>query len=325
MRIIAVANQKGGCGKTTTAINLAACLAQRNKEVLLIDCDPQAHATLGLNVPEDGGKSLYNVLTTRQPEQRDINAVIVAVKDHFDLVPSNSLLNAVEQEFSGLQARELRLLRAILALRHPYQYVILDCPPSIGHLCVNALRACHEAIIPIDMSLFSLRGVAKLLDIVIALERTGAHHVTTRPLITMFDYRTRYAQRVLAKVQEQFGKTMFQTVIRYNIRLRETVDYGLPIGDYDRHSIGQQDYVRLAEEIIEIAKAEAARGPASAKASAVLQNTEQYLNRAAQALPLAAPDFEDDDIFPQPFASSYDEMVKAISLDPQGFLPEDDE
>ena len=128
--------------------------------------------------------------------------------------------------------------------------IIIDCPPSIGHLCFNALRACEEVIIPIDMSLFSLRGVAKLLEIITLLKDNVGHDVKSRALITMYDRRTRYSRIVLEKVKAEFGNNVFDTVIRYNIRLRETADYGLPVGDYDKHAIGHKDYENLAEEVI---------------------------------------------------------------------------
>ena len=249
MRVIAIANQKGGCGKTTTAINLSSSLSSEGKSVLLIDFDPQSHATMGLNVDYDYDKGMYNVITPTHDGRLRIKDIVVPVKENFDLAPSNVMLTKIEQEFAGLDGRETRLSNAIQELNGGYDYVLIDCPPSIGHLCFNALRACEEVIIPIDMSLFSLRGVAKLTEMVVLLKDECGHVIRSRALVTMYDFRTRYSRQVLENVKEQFGDDVFETVIRYNIRLRETVDYGLPVGDYDKHAIGHKDYQKLAEEV----------------------------------------------------------------------------
>ena len=171
MRIIAVANQKGGCGKTTTAINLSSCLALKGQKVLLIDFDPQSHATMGLNVECDPEKNIYHVIAPARTEAVGLDDVIVPVKENFDIAPSDTRLCAVEQELAVVDGREKRLLDAIERLEKSYDFIIIDCPPSIGHLCFNALRASSEAIIPIDMSLFSLRGVAKLTDMMVMIEK----------------------------------------------------------------------------------------------------------------------------------------------------------
>jgi len=251
MRIIASANQKGGCGKTTTAINLSASIAKKGEKVLLIDLDPQAHATMGLNIkPAELEKTMYDVMNPGEDRPVGIEDILIPIRENFDLAPSNVRLAAVEQELSGVDGRESRLLHAIDAFGNGYDYTIIDSPPSIGHLCFNALRACKEVIIPIDLSLFSLRGVSKLMEIVMMLKEKLGHEVSSRALITMFDLRTRYSRHVLEKVKEEFGENVFQTVIRYNIRLRETVDNGLPIGEYDKHAIGYKDYEDLADEVI---------------------------------------------------------------------------
>jgi chromosome partitioning protein len=287
MRIIAVANQKGGCGKTTTAISLSSSLALRGKKVLLIDCDPQAHATIGLNVsPSDLEKSIYHVLTPSENGGIGIEDVVQYVKEDFDLAPSSVILSALEQDLSGTQGRENRLLEAIQALRVPYDYVLIDCPPSVGLLCINALRACDEVIIPIDMSLFSLRGVAKLVEIILLIKDKLGHEIRPRALVTMYDFRTRYSKRVLEKVKETFGSNVFESAIRYNIRLRETVDHGLPIGDYDKHAIGYKDYENLAEELMHAeAVGDDPEQPVAETARSILQNTEEYMDSVKEPPP----------------------------------------
>jgi len=285
MRIIAVANQKGGCGKTTTAINLSSSLALRGRKVLLIDLDPQAHATIGLNVnPSDLEKSIYHVLTPGGSVGLGIEDVVQYVKENFDLAPSSVILSALEQDLSGTDGRENRLLEAIQALQAPYDYVLIDCPPSVGLLCINAMRACDEVIIPIDMSLFSLRGVAKLVEIILLFREKLGHEIRPRALITMYDPRTRYSRRVLEKVKETFGRNVFESAIRYNIRLRETVDHGVPIGDYDKHAIGYQDYEALAEELIRAeAESQHLEQPIVETAREILLNTEDYMDRVKKS------------------------------------------
>lgn len=286
MRIIAVANQKGGCGKTTTAISLSSSLALRGKRVLLIDFDPQAHATIGLNVsPSDLEKSIYHVVTPAEQGALGIEDVVQYVKENFDLAPSSLILSALEQDLSGVQGRENRLMEALQALQTPYDYVLIDCPPSVGLLAINALRACDEVIIPIDMSLFSLRGVAKLVEIILLIKERLGHEIRPRALITMYDYRTRYSKQVLEKVKESFGTNVFESAIRYNIRLRETVDHGLPIGDYDKHAIGYRDYESLAEEVLRVhgeSLAEEDREHDTARH--ILQNTEAYMHSIKESL-----------------------------------------
>jgi chromosome partitioning protein len=313
MRIIAVANQKGGCGKTTTAINLSSCLALRGQKVLLIDFDPQSHATMGLNVECDPGKNIYHVIAPGQPDVVGLDDVIVPVKDNFDIAPSDTRLCAVEQELALVDGREKRLLDAIERMERAYDFILIDCPPSIGHLCFNALRASSEAIIPIDMSLFSLRGIAKLTDMMVLIENTSGHVIAPRALVTMFDARTRYSQEVLEKVREKFEDKVFDTVIRYNIRLRETVDHGVPIGDYDKHAIGQKDYAALSEEVM---GGKAAAIEATAGAEEISRTAREYLD-TMEPVPMSDADSESETesagSFPYPAESSYSAMIKAIA------------
>jgi chromosome partitioning protein len=328
MRVIASANQKGGCGKTTTAINLSSSLSLKGQKVLLIDFDPQAHATMGLNVkPSDLDKTIYDVITPKKNWLWGIEDILVPVKDNFDLAPSSILLSAFEQELSGLERREHRLFQAIQPLKEQYDFIVIDCPPSIGHLCFNALRACDEVIIPIDMSLFSLRGVAKLIEIIILLKDKIGHDIKSRALITMYDRRTRYSRTVLEKVQAEFGNNVFDTVIRYNIRLRETADLGLPVGDYDKNAIGHMDYENLAEEVI---RSEETRTypylNTSNAAQDMLQKSEEYIDAAAELPEDESPASEMEESYEdesteseiEEFSgyssqSNYSQMIEAIS------------
>ncbi|MBN2242581.1 MAG: ParA family protein [Acidobacteria bacterium] len=317
MRIIAVANQKGGCGKTTTAINLSSCLASKGQKVLLIDFDPQSHATMGLNIDCDPEQNIYHAVSPTQTGRVGLDDVVVPVKENFDIAPSDTLLCAVEQELALVDGREKRLLEAIARLEKPFDFIIVDCPPSIGHLSFNALRAASEAILPIDMSLFSLRGIAKLTDMMVMIKNASGHEVTPRALVTMFDARTRYSQEVLERVREKFEDKVFHTVIRYNIRLRETVDHGLPVGDYDRHAIGQRDYEALSEEVLggwhkdTVVEIEASPG-----AEEVLRTAREYLD-TMEPVPMSDMDPESEtesaESFPYPTRSNYSAMVSAIA------------
>jgi len=297
MRIIASANQKGGCGKTTTAINLASSLASKEQRVLLIDFDPQAHCTMGLNImPSDLEKTVYDVIRPGGYSLNGIKDIILPIKKNLDLAPSSTKLSAVEQELSGVNGRENMLLNAISRLKESEQYdfIIIDCPPSIGHLCFNALRACDEVIIPIDLSLFSLRGVSKLMEIILLMEEELIHVIRPRALITMYDIRTRYARHVMEKVKEEFGENVFKNVIRYNIRLRESVDQGVPVNDFDKHSIGNQDYDNLADEVMGVKTVMAdqelvARGAAQF----MLDKAEDYLNDAHNREAIEPSDLSD--------------------------------
>ena len=317
MRAIAIANQKGGCGKTTTAINLSSCLALRGQKVLLIDFDPQSHATMGLNIECDPAKTIYQVIVPAKTGAVRLDDVIVPVKDNYDIAPSDTRLCAVEQELARVDGREKKLLEAIESLEKHYDFIIIDCPPSIGHLCFNALRASTEAIIPIDMSLFSLRGIAKLTDMMVMIENASGHVIVPRALVTMFDMRTRYSQEVLERVQEKFEDKVFNTVIRYNIRLRETVDHGLPIGDYDKHAIGQKDYEALADEVMAgFPKPADAEIEASSGAKEILRTTTEYLD-TMEPVPMSDSDAESGtetaESFPYPVQSTYSAMINAIA------------
>lgn len=330
MRIIAIANQKGGCGKTTTAINLSSSLALKGQRVLLIDFDPQAHATMGLNVmPSDLEKCIYDVITPKQDGQDGevtLDEILIPIKDTFDLAPSSIALSLVEQELTGLKGREDRLHNAIQGLVSEYDYVIIDCPPSIGHLCFNALRAADEVVIPIDMSLFSLRGVAKLTEIILMLNEKLEREIRSRALITMYDARTRYSVTVLEKVKAEFEKHVFETVIRYNIRLRESVDFGQPVGDYDRHAIGHIDYENLAEELIRSDAVDAYKGLKSpGSAYDILQKTEDFIETGHRQTSTEYGYAEKESTAYYSSGSSYTDMIEAIAANPSAYSFSDPE
>jgi chromosome partitioning protein len=249
MRTIAIANHKGGCGKTVTAINLSASLAEGKKKVLLVDLDPQGHASLGLGVkPEETEKNMYHALseTHRQVGLADI---IVGVDKRFDLAPAGILLSAVEQELAGQPGREDRLLNALTKLPGEYDYIIVDCPPSLGLLTFNALRACREVIVPIETSFFALHGLGKLSETINLVETRFGQKKHVQALVTLYDRRTRIAGEVLEELRAHFGKDLFKTIIHINVRLREAPGFGQPICQYDRHSSGYRDYTALAKEV----------------------------------------------------------------------------
>jgi chromosome partitioning protein len=255
MKIISIANQKGGCGKTTTAINLASTLSLNGKKTLLIDLDPQAHATLGLNI--DDQNSLYNVISRLTPRKLKIENIIKKVDSKFDIAPSNILVGTLEQELADEIGRELKLVEIINTIRDQYDYILIDCPPSLGFLTVNAIRASDEVMIPVETSRFSMQGVDHLMDIINLIRDRLNHPVTCRVLITMFDSRLRHSFSMLAKMKEKFDGLLIGTIIHINVKLKESAVMGETVIKYDKYCRGAKDYYSLAKELIQLEKGDA--------------------------------------------------------------------
>lgn len=254
MRTIAIVNQKGGCGKTTSAVNLAGCLATASDRVLLVDLDPQAHATLALGFdPETLSENLYEILVepigTKAASR--LSDVIQPWSDRLHVAPSGIVLSALEQKLTADRA-EQRTERLAAALEHVadrYDWCLIDCPPNVGVLTFNALRAAREVIVPLETSEFAIHGVQKLLETIALLSERVGHTLAVRILPTLYDGRTRYARDTLAQIRERFGDLCFDTVIRSNIKLREAVRRGEPIVAFARSANGAQDYGSLAIEL----------------------------------------------------------------------------
>ncbi|HVO67181.1 MAG TPA: AAA family ATPase [Syntrophales bacterium] len=250
MKTIAIANQKGGCGKTTTAINLGAALAKNGKQVLVIDLDPQAHASFALRKDDQSpDSSAYNVLTEKPEKKRPFGSCIVPVSPDLDILPSNAQLSTLEQELNDREDA-VSVLRKVLSDCHSYDYALIDCPPSLGFLTFNALRAADWVIIPIDMSPFTLFGVGKLLGMIELVGRKTGRAPQVSALATLFDKRTKYSQSILDEVESFFGDRLLQTVIRHNVALKRAVSEGASVISFYPTSNGARDYVLLAEEIM---------------------------------------------------------------------------
>ncbi len=300
MKTISIANQKGGCGKTTTAINLASTLAFNGQKVLLIDLDPQAHATLGLNI--DDGNSMYNVISKLTPRKLKIKDIIIKVDHNFDITPSNVLVGTLEQELAEEIGRELKLTEVIAQVKDQYDYILIDCAPSLGFLTVNSIRASDEVIIPVETSRFSIQGVDHLTDIINLIRDRLNHQVGSRVLITMFDSRLRHSFTMLAKMKEKFGGLLFDTIVHVNVKLKESAVIGEAVLKYDKYCRGAKDYLGLAREILTNDKVKIAE-PARASRAAV--------NKAAEAAREAVIAAEDAPQAPQYEASQrMTELIK---------------
>lgn len=259
MRIISIANQKGGCGKTTTAINLSACLSENGKRVLLIDMDPQSHATLGLGVqPGDFDYSIYDILTSFSGDLQAIKESILEINKNLFLIPSEVTLSAVEQTLAQKKERELRLSKSISPIAQDYDFIIIDCPPNIGLLTFNAFLASQEVIIPIETSFFSLHGLAKLLETINIIKRKCGHKLLVKALPTIYDCRTRISEDVLSEIRRCFRKNVFNSIIRVNVKLKEAASFGQPITEYCRKCTGYDDYMSISKEVINPKAIEAA-------------------------------------------------------------------
>lgn len=248
-RIIAIANQKGGVGKSTTAINLSACLAEAGKKVLAIDIDPQGNTTSGLGVDKnEANPTLYELLLG----EADLNDCIINnVVDNLDLIPSNMNLSGAEIELVGIEEREYILRNAIENVRDIYDYIIMDCPPSLSMLTINALTAADSVLVPIQCEYYALEGLSQLIHTIeLVQERLNEELEIEGVVFTMYDARTNLSLEVVENVKENLNQNIYKTIIPRNVRLAEAPSYGLPINLYDSKSTGAESYRLLAEEVI---------------------------------------------------------------------------
>ena len=245
--IYAIANQKGGVGKTTTAVNVAACIAEAGYPTLLVDIDPQANATVGLGVPKDGSPNSYEVLAGSASARDALRATDVT---GLMLLPSHPDLAAASVELPRTPGSEGRLREALEPIREDFAYILLDCPPSLGPLTVNALVAADRVIVPVQTEYFALEGLAGLLDTLALIQRELNPRLTVAGmLLTMHDGRTRLARDVEREVREHFPSLVFDTVIPRNVRVGEAPSYGRPVIHHDPHCPGADAYFELAKEV----------------------------------------------------------------------------
>lgn len=266
-RVIAIANQKGGVGKTTTAVNLGASLAAAEKRTLVIDCDPQANTTSALGFPKDPSRrTLYQAIILDEPIER---IVIDAQMESLYLLPSDKNLAGAAVELVSAEQREYRLKNAIRGIRDKYDFVLIDCPPALDLLTLNALAAADAVLVPIQCEYLALEGVSEMIDTLMRLRRTINPSLAIEGiLLTMYDDRTTLSKQVSADLRSFFGSQVFEAVIPRNVRLAEAPSHGLPVMFYDIHSKGAESYIQLAKEVITNAQKRVGQGSERADSGA---------------------------------------------------------
>jgi len=279
-RVIAIANQKGGVGKTTTAVNLGASLAASEKHTLIIDSDPQANATSALGFPKDPSRrTLYQNLILAESIDR---IILDAKMDRLELVPSDKNLVGAAVELVTMESREYRLKESVAQLRERYDYILVDCPPSLDLLTLNALAAADSVLVPIQCEYLALEGVSELLDTLMRLRRTINPSLAIEGiLLTMYDDRTTLSKQVAADLRSFFGAQVFETVIPRNVRLAEAPSHGMPVLFYDIHSKGAESYIQLAKEVIANAQKRVGQGTERADQGAGADATPAAASAAA--------------------------------------------
>jgi chromosome partitioning protein len=266
-RVISITNQKGGVGKTTTAVNLGASLAASEKSTLLIDCDPQANTTSALGFPKDPARrTLYQTLILGEPIERvTINAKV----EGLDLIPSDKNLVGAAVELVSMDDREYKLRAVVQGVREKYEYILIDCPPSLDLLTLNALAASDSVLVPIQCEYLALEGVSELLDTLMRLRRTINPALSIEGiLLTMYDDRTTLSKQVASDLRSFFGSQVFESVIPRNVRLAEAPSHGMPVILYDIHSRGAESYIQLAKEVIVNAQKRVGQGTERADSGA---------------------------------------------------------
>ena len=251
-RILSVVNQKGGCGKTTTTVSLAGALSIEGKRVLVIDVDPQAHATLALGIdPDELSEHLLELLNDPQGP-RDLQQILIEISPGIELAPASLALSALghNDSFKQATARTGRLKSLIESLPRSYDFIVIDCPPALNLLTLNALRASTDVIVPLEASFFAVDGVQKLLETIGHLEERIGRSLNARVLPTLFDARTRYARETLRDIRALFNEQCFETVIRQNVKLQEAARHGRPIHYYAPSTPGAEDYAAAAAELV---------------------------------------------------------------------------
>lgn len=248
-RIIAIANQKGGVGKTTTAINLSACLAEKGKKVLSIDMDPQGNMTSGLGISKDEVEKTVYDLIIGEAEIEDI--ICREVSENLDILPTNIDLSAAEIELIGIDDKEYIIKKEVEKIRDNYDFIIIDCPPSLSMLTINAMTTADSVLVPIQCEYYALEGLSQLIHTIeLVQERLNPVLSIEGVVFTMYDARTNLSLQVVENVKDNLNQNIYKTIIPRNIRLAEAPSYGMPINQYDSKSAGAESYRLLADEVI---------------------------------------------------------------------------
>lgn len=252
MNIIAIANQKGGCGKTTSTLNLAYAFAEKGKKVLIIDLDPQAHATMGLGIQRvEVANSVYALFMNSQDKTKDISTLITYIDEKIDILPSHIILSTVEHELKERDNGILILFKALMYGDFNYDFILIDCPPNLGFLTFNAIRAANQIVVPVETSTFAIMGVSKLISMIELIKLKLHHSPMLKGLVTMYDPSAEFSQKMLNKIKNMFQEKIFTSVISYDISFKEAQEKYISIYKHKRDCAGAHDYLNLAEEIIE--------------------------------------------------------------------------